>query len=85
MWTFSDLLETCVGGLFFQLDSVTLIRHGLRHRLLFVGHVGCFHGFVVMNDGHFQHFCCLNAFSFASGLFFFKDYVLERATSVSIL
>lgn len=50
MWTFSDLLETCVWGGFLQLDSVTLICHGLRHWLLFVGRVGCFHGFAVMSD-----------------------------------
>lgn len=39
----------CLGG-FLQLDSVTLICHGLRHWLLFVGRVGCFHGFAVMSD-----------------------------------
>ena len=67
-----------VFGGFLQLDSVTLICHGLRHWLLFVGRVGCFHGFAVMCDVTSSIFVVSRLPFLPLGFFFLFVVVVDR-------
>lgn len=71
MWTFSDLLETCVGGVpsagFCYIDLPRSASPALV-----CGACGLLSWLCCYERCHFQHFCCIKAFFFASGLFFLR-------------